>query len=97
MPVHRKDENGQWQDIDNRMNNKLINNKQAYITSDGRTIFSKKVDSTDSTIFELKENGYGIKVSFLNNDIKNTTVKLSNHSEKYVPTKMTILMRHTKS
>lgn len=83
--VHRKDENGEWQDIDNRMTEKNANNKQAYITSDGRTVFFKKINSTDNTVFELNENGYTIKVHFDEEEIKNTTAKLSNHAEKYVP------------
>ena len=85
--IHRKDSNGVWQDIDNRMNEVTLNNKQAYITSDERTMFSKKINSEDSTIFELSENGYTIKTSFSNSNIQNTTAKLSNHATKYVPTK----------
>ena len=85
--IHRKDSNGVWQDIDNRMNEVTLNNKQAYITSDERTMFSKKINSEDSTIFELSENGYTIKTSFSNSNIQNTTAKLSNHASKYVPTK----------
>ena len=85
-PVHRKDSNGNWQDIDNRMNESTVKNKQAFVTADGRTVFSKKINSDDSTVFELSENGYSIKVSFANADIKNTTAKLSNHATKYTPT-----------
>lgn len=85
-PVHRKDSYGAWQDIDNRMNESTVKNKQAYITSDGRTVFSKKINSKDSTIYRLSENGYSIKVSFNNSGIKNTTAKLSNHAAKYVST-----------
>ena len=83
--VHRKDSNGVWQDIDNRMDDAIVENKQAYITTDERAVFSKKVSAEDSTIFELNENGYGIKVSFENSQIKNTSVKLSNHAKKYTP------------
>lgn len=85
-PVHRKDSNGVWQDIDNRMNESTVKNKQAYVTSDGRAAFSKKLNSDDPTVFELSENGYSIKVSFADSNIKNTTAKLSNHATKYVPT-----------
>lgn len=86
QPVHRMDANGVWQDIDNRMDESTVKNKQAYVTSDGRTVFSKKISSKDATVFELTENGYSIKVSFANDGIKNTTAKLSNHAEKYKPT-----------
>ncbi len=85
-PVHRKDADGVWQDIDNRMDESTVKNKQAYVTSDGRTVFSKKISSKDPTVFELSENGYSIKVSFAEDSIKNTTAKLSNHAEKYKPT-----------
>ena len=85
-PVHRKDSNGVWQDIDNRMNESTVKNKQAYVTADGRATFSKKINSDDPTVFELSENGYSIKVSFADSNIKNTTAKLSNHATKYVPT-----------
>lgn len=84
-PVHRKDNNGVWQDIDNRMNETNVKNKQGYTTADGRAVFSKKINSEDPTIFELSENGYSIKVSFADVDLKNTTAKLSNHATRYVP------------
>lgn len=84
--IHRKDSNGIWQDIDNRMNETTIKNKQAYSTTDGRMVFSKKINYDDPTVFKLSENGYSIKVSFANADIKNTTAKLSNHAKKYAPT-----------
>ncbi len=85
-PVHRMDSNGEWQDIDNRMKESTVKNKQAYITDDGRAVFSKKVDKTNSTIFELVDNGYSIKVSVVDDNIQNTTAKLSNHAKKYIPT-----------
>ena len=85
-PVHRMDANGVWQDIDNSMTEAPVKNKQAFVTADGRTVFSKKINSNDPTVFELSENGYSIKVSFANADIKNTTAKLSNHAKKYTPT-----------
>lgn len=85
-PVHRMDANGVWQDIDNSMTEAPVKNKQAFVTADGRTVFSKKINSNDPTVFELSENGYSIKVSFANADIKNATAKLSNHAKKYTPT-----------
>ena len=83
--VHRKDENNIWQDIDNRLIENTNTNKQGYITSDGRAVFAKKISTDSSTIFEINENGYNIKVSFDNQYIKNTNAKLSNHAEKYIP------------
>lgn len=86
-PVHRLDENGNWQDLENIMNEETRGNKQAYITSDGRTVFSKKINSTDNEIFTLNEGKYEISVSFVNEGLKNTTAKLSNHAKKYTPSK----------
>ncbi len=86
-PVHRLDENGSWQDLENIMNEETRGNKQAYITSDGRTVFSKKINSTDNEIFTLNEGKYEISVSFVNEGLKNTTAKLSNHAKKYTPSK----------
>ncbi|MBQ9121148.1 MAG: hypothetical protein IJY12_02155 [Clostridia bacterium] len=85
-PVHRKDENGNWQDIDNRMAEATVKNKQAYVTADGRAVFSKKINADSQTVFELNHNGYGIILSVDDSSIKNTTAKLSNHATKYVPT-----------
>ena len=85
-PVHRRDSDGVWQDIDNRMSESTFKNKQAYVTSDGRTVFSKKITGDDPTVFTLSGNGYSIKVSFADDGIKNTTAKLSNHAAKYKPT-----------
>ncbi len=84
-PVHRMDENGVWQDIDNTMSESNVKNKQAFITSDERVVFSKKIDDTDNTVFELNENGCSIKLSFVEDEIKNTSAKLSNHAKKYEP------------
>lgn len=84
--VHRKDSEGNWQDIDNTMTENNVKNKQAYITSDERAIFSKKINSTENEIYTLNENGYKMTVSFSSNALKNTTAKLSNHAKKYAPT-----------
>lgn len=86
-PVHRLDENGNWQDLENIMSEETRGNKQAYITSDGRTVFSKKINSTDNEIFTLNDGKYSISVSITNEGVKNTTAKLSNHAKKYNPSK----------
>ena len=83
--VHRRDENGAWQDIDNTMSENVVKNKQAYITSDERAIFSKKINLDDNEIYTLSENGYTIKLFFVDDELKNTTAKRSNHAEKYTP------------
>lgn len=83
--VHRKDSNGNWQDIDNTMSETEIKNKQAYITSDGRITFAKKIKQDENEIYTLSENGYRITVSFANKNIKSSNAKLSNHASKYTP------------
>ena len=85
-PVHRMDENGEWQDLENILSENTVKNKQAYVTSDGRTVFSKKISADDRTVFEINDGGYSMKVSFENEDIKNSNAKLSNHAKKYQPT-----------
>ena len=83
--VHRKDSNGNWQDIDNTMSETEIKNKQAYITSDGRIAFAKKIKQDENEIYTLSENGYRITVSFANENIKSSNARLSNHASKYTP------------
>lgn len=83
--VHRKDSNGNWQDIDNTMSETEIKNKQAYITSDGRITFAKKIKQDENEIYTLSENGYRITVSFANENIKSSNARLSNHASKYTP------------
>ena len=85
-PVHRMDENGEWQDLENILSESTVKNKQAYVTSDGRTVFSKKISADDRTVFEINDGGYSMKVSFDNEGIKNSNAKLSNHAKKYQPT-----------
>ena len=85
-PVHRMDENGEWQDLENILSESTVKNKQAYVTSDGRTIFSKKISADDRSVFEINDGGYSMKVSFDNEEIKNSNAKLSNHAKKYQPT-----------
>ena len=85
-PVHRKDENGNWQDIDNRMAEATVKNKQAYITADGRVVFSKKINAETPTVYTVNHNGYSITLAIDDTAVKNTTANLSNHAQKYVPT-----------
>lgn len=84
-PVHRKDESGKWQDIDNRLGENSSKTDQGYITSDERTIFAKKISADSPKIFEIHENGYEIKVLFNSKSLKCTNAKLSNHAKKYTP------------
>lgn len=81
--VHRMDEKGRWVDIDNRL---YESNKHGYTTEDGRIIFSKKINKNNRLIFTLAEKGYKISFSILDAD-KNVSAKLSNHAQKYTPSK----------
>lgn len=45
-PVHRRDMQGEWQNIDNHFFERTQNNKQTYVTADGRSEFSEKLIKT---------------------------------------------------
>ena len=77
--VHRKDSNGVWQDIDNR----LVLNAQdnMYSTSDGRTRLSATTNSSGSLI-SLSEDGYTLSMSPISNTLNTTTMaEITNHEE----------------
>ena len=82
--VHRRDKNGQWQDIDNRLYSK---GAKEYISSDERIVFYKSLNQSEQDIFSLSENGYSISVKYNENKIKNSDAILFNHEEKYVSNK----------
>ena len=61
--IHRKDEEGVWQDIDNRLSLSTENNSGRYVTLDGRSSFTKNF-AADRQLFVLEENGYSVSFSF---------------------------------
>lgn len=65
--VHRKDENGLWQDIDNDLELKNVEGNQKYTTKDHRVRFSKKFEFNNQ-LFSLNENGYSVSMTLLNTD-----------------------------
>ena len=71
-PIHRKDENGVWQDIDNTIELKTDANISKYTTQDSRVSFADRFKA-DSDLFTLSENGYSISMQLLNggNEIDN--------------------------
>lgn len=79
-PVHRKDQNGIWQDIDNSLSLNTINGKQGISTTDHRIQFSNEFKST-SPIFLLNENGYSISMNLIDN---NETVENSSTVSKKI-------------
>ena len=77
--VHRKDSNGVWQDIDNRLILNVKNNM--YSTSDGRTRLSATTNSSGSLI-SLSEDGYTLSMSPISNTLNTTTMaEITNHEE----------------
>ena len=48
-PVHRKDANGEWQDIDNRLFSAAVSGKNVYSTADNRVTFSEHIGNGELT------------------------------------------------
>ena len=70
-PVHRKDENGAWQDIDNTLTLITEKNIKRYTTPDSRVSFADYAVA-NKALFVLDENGYSISMRFANDlSIKN--------------------------
>ncbi len=65
--VHRKDSNGNWQDIDNRLFSSSKLQGTIYSTVDNRVTFSK--DSTSNRLLTLSENGYIISMGYINSNM----------------------------
>ena len=79
-PVHRKDSEGKWTDIDNTLSEVEENGMINYAPADGRVKFAKNLNN--GKIFELKENGYKISFSLLDKDIKEAKADIDNHKTK---------------
>ena len=62
-PVHRKDADGAWQDIDNRLLRKEVGGKTVYATTDSRVTFANQTGNGD--LMTLSENGYTIRMGYL--------------------------------
>ena len=82
-PVHRRDADGNWQDIDNTLS---ADNESNYVTSDGRVKFSRNVKKSGGSLFELSENGYKISLSLIEENIKSASARIKNHGGKRTPT-----------
>ena len=92
-PVHRKDETGKWQDIDNTLTLQRISTTATYITNDSRVKFASEYASSAS-LLTLSENGYTIEMSFvspskgrvsaakINNSVSRQGVLSESHSFK---------------
>lgn len=66
VPVHRKDSNGIWQDIDNSLYLVTKNGASNLKTHDNRAKFSKEF-AFGEPVFSLNENGYSISMSLISN------------------------------
>lgn len=73
QPVHRKDENGVWQDIDNSLSLADDGDSQKYRTPDSRVKFTESFKANEE-LFTLSENGYSISMMLVGN---NTSSNLS--------------------
>ena len=82
-PVHRRDADGNWQDIDNTLS---ADSESNYVTSDGRVKFSRNVKKSGGSLFELSENGYKISLSLIEENIKSASARIKNHGGKRIPT-----------
>lgn len=67
-PVHRKDANGVWQNIDNRLSLQNVKGTEFYATSDQRTMFAKSF-TANTPVFLLSENDYMIGMAFVSNQL----------------------------
>ena len=85
-PVHRKDADGKWQDIDNTLSSEKENGNTNYSSFDGRIKFSKNIKNANGKILELSENGYKISFSLIDENIKSTSADVKNHKGKKTPT-----------
>ena len=60
--VHRKDANGEWQDIDNTLTLREDRGEERYVSSDARISFAPAATG-DGAIWSLSENGYSVSLS----------------------------------
>ena len=74
-PVHYKDEDGAWQDIDNR----LLSVGSEYSTGNARVKFSKKITG-NGDLFTLHENNTKLTMGLVGAEKKTAGIVTSNHS-----------------
>lgn len=74
--VHRKDADGNWQDIDNNLALQTVSGNQLYSTGDLRTSFAKAF-VPNTTLFTLNENGYSISMALVSDTLSLETGNLT--------------------
>lgn len=62
--VHRKDADGAWQDIDNRLYASAVGGAQSFATLDGRVRMAEKF-TTEEPLLRLAEEGYELSMTWL--------------------------------
>ena len=67
--VHRKDANGEWQDIDNTLTLREDSGEERYVSSDARISFAPAA-SGDGAIWSLSENGYSVSLSLFDANLR---------------------------
>ena len=85
-PVHRRDSEGNWQDINNTLVATEEDGVTNYATFDGRIKFSKNIKNANGRLFELSENGYKISLSLIDENVKSSSADIKNHGGKRKPT-----------
>lgn len=66
-PVHRKNDAGEWKDIDNSLSLTTVSGSHVYATADSRMTFSNAA-LQNSRLVSINENGYSISMSILSNN-----------------------------
>lgn len=75
-PVHRKDENGVWQDIDNTLSLVDDGDSQKFQTPDSRIKFTNSFKANEE-LFTLSENGYSISMMLVSNNTSPNKLSLT--------------------
>ena len=80
--VHRKDVNGEWQDIDNTLTLREDRGVERYVSSDARISFAPAA-SGDGAIWSLSENGYSVSLSLSDANLRaGTGADVRNHATR---------------
>ena len=80
--VHRKDANGEWQDIDNTLTLREDRGVERYVSSDARISFAPAA-SGDGAIWSLSENGYSVSLSLSDANLRaGTGADVRNHATR---------------
>ena len=77
--VHRKDANGEWQDIDNTLSLGGEKGKERFASADGRIFFTDTLEK-DGVVWSISDNGYVISLSIAEADLRsNARADVKNH------------------